>query len=73
MTTFKEAQNEVVVVESVEGEYLTADEYFQERINKLKEEEMRQREEIDKIKAKHRIQTEMECILTAAVIGGFGW
>ena len=43
MTTFKEAQNEVVVVESVEGEYLTADEYYHERIDKLKQEEMLQR------------------------------
>ncbi|MDV5702075.1 hypothetical protein [Acinetobacter baumannii] len=73
MTTFKEAQNDLVVVESVEGEYLTADEYYQERLNKLKEEEMRQREEIEKIKIKHRIETEAICFLTAAAIGGFGW
>lgn len=67
MTTFKEAQNEVVVVESVEGEYLTADEYFQERINKLKDEEMRQRKEVAAIVEKHMIFT------ATVALGGFGW
>lgn len=67
MTTFKEAQNEVVVVESVEGEYLTADEYFQERNNKLKEEEMRQRKEVAAIVEKHMVS------VAIIALGGFGW
>lgn len=67
MTTFKEAQNEVVVVEPVEGEYLTADEYFQERINKLKEEEMRQRKEVAAIVEKHMTS------VAIIALGGFGW
>jgi hypothetical protein len=67
MTTFKDVQNEVVVVESVEGEYLTADEYYYERIDKLKQEEMRQRKEVAAIVEKHMI------FAATIALGGLGW
>ncbi|HEO1813066.1 hypothetical protein [Acinetobacter baumannii] len=67
MTTFKEAQNEVVVVESVEGEYLTADEYYDARIQQLKDEEMRQRKEVAAIVEKHMTS------VAIIALGGFGW
>ncbi|ENV02421.1 hypothetical protein [Acinetobacter sp. NIPH 817] len=67
MTTFKEVQNEVVIVESVEGEYLTADEYYHARIEKLKDEAMRQTVEVAVItarqKARQKYQAEMASVL----------
>lgn len=67
MTTFKEAQNEVVIVESAEGEYLTADEYYHARIEQLKDEAMRQTVEVAVITARHKAhqkhQAEMASVL----------
>ncbi|ENV92388.1 hypothetical protein F937_01782 [Acinetobacter calcoaceticus ANC 3680] len=65
MTTFKEAQNEVVVVESVEGEYLTADEYYHARIQQLKDEEFRQMIEVAKITARQKHQSELQSVLVS--------
>jgi hypothetical protein len=60
MTTFKEAQKELAVVESVEGEYLTADEYYHARINQLRDEEMCQRFQIELIKARQKHQSQLQ-------------
>lgn len=56
-----------VQIESVECEYLTADEYYHERIDKLKQEEMRQRLEVAKIMEKHMI------FAATIALGGLGW
>lgn len=72
MTTFKEAQNEVVVVESVEGEYLTADEYYHARIQQLKDEEMRQRFQVDLIAARHKARQKHQAELQSVFVS-FPW
>ncbi|MGX4758565.1 hypothetical protein, partial [Acinetobacter baumannii] len=59
---------DVVVVESVEGEYLTADEYYHARIQQLKDEEMRQRLEVAAITARQKHQAELQSVFVS-----FSW